>query len=112
MDFGGATPGGKAKEMDDSSRAATAGRKKIDLAFRLEVLQPMQTLFSEAVAYHTYRLKNKFQLYDSKITSRFAELVSRLRSQRKETDYDGMVLISILALLKKFRNFCANIDIR
>lgn len=54
---------------------------------------------------------NKFQRYNSKIASKVTKIVMKLRLQLKETDFDGMYPISILAFLKELCDACDSIRI-
>lgn len=71
----------------------------------------MERLFLKAADYSTYRLKNKSQRYNSKIASNITKLIKMLRWQLKETDFEEKISISILFVLKEFRDVCDSIGI-
>lgn len=77
----------------------------------MKVSGPIQKLFPKAVYYCIYQLKNESWRYNSKIASKVAKLVKKLRFQLKETDVDEMDLISVLVFLKELRDACISIGI-
>lgn len=102
---------GKSKEEDDSSSSSSVRNQKKDRSPRIKVSRPMEESFAKAVSYRTYRLKDKSQWYNSKISSKVAKLAKKVRSQLKKTDFDEMDSISILAFLKEFCDACDSIGI-
>lgn len=71
----------------------------------------MHDSFAKAFDCHIYRLKNESQRYNFDIASKVAKFVKMLRPQLKETDFEEMDLISILAFLKKVLDACNSIAI-
>lgn len=103
------TSSGNSREIDDSSGSSSTEEGKKNRALRLKVLRPMQDFFAKEVDYRTYRLMNTPQQFDSKNASRISKLVKKMRSRLKETDFNAIDPILILACLTEFRDACDNI---
>lgn len=77
----------------------------------LKVWRQMQNSFANAIDYRKYNLKNNLHQDNLKIALRVSRLVSKLRSQLNEPDFNKMDPISILDFLKQIRDPCDSIAI-
>lgn len=102
---------GGSKNDDNLSNSVSVSKQKKDRAPRLNVLRSMRELFANAVNNITCWLKNKAQLYISKIVSKVVWIVKKLWQQLKKTDFDEIDPISKLAFLKECRDACDSIGI-
>lgn len=105
------TPSGKSVNDDDLSCSSNVHKQIKDRSPCLKVLRTKQESFAKAVDYCTYRPKNKPQRYNLKIAPEVAKLVENLRSPLRKTYFDEMDPISILTILKDFRDSCDSIGI-
>lgn len=89
-----------------TSKKSSFSRSKKDNAPVLTDIGPVFGNFVEAVDYHMHRLKKKLQRFNQHAASNVMRLVKRLRTQLKETKFVENDRVSILNILKGFRDAC------
>ena len=73
---------------------------------RVDVIKPLNELFTKAVNYKTYRLARRSAQYNSEVARHISRIRKKLDVQMKSHTFSGQDPIAILGFLARFKRVC------